>query len=163
MSYPHLTNDSQPHSDQKYHIVGSLLMCNLGLDDYEHYNGSTDAAAVAAAVARAQQYILPICLQTLTFYSEHYANDAHGKLDMFPSQAEETWQCPDPTSRSNCVTNPSSDVAGLWAVTARLANPTLAALLTAAERATVADLRSRIPPLPVGPRRYGPNPTTDTV
>jgi hypothetical protein len=39
---------------------------------------------------------------------------------MFPAQALETHQCPDPTSRASCATNPSTDVSGLRAVLTRL-------------------------------------------
>ena len=42
--------------------------------------------------------------------------DAHGKTDMWPAQALETYQCADPTSRANCPSNPSTDIAGLMAV-----------------------------------------------
>ena len=34
--------------------------------------------------------------------------DSGGKTDMFPAQALETYQCKDPTSRTNCPSNPSS-------------------------------------------------------
>ena len=36
-------------------------------------------------------------------------------------------------------------------------------LLTSEDRAMITALRPRIPPLPVGARQYGPNPTTDAV
>ena len=152
---------------QKYHIMGSLALCNLGLDDwqYHHIMGGDGAAAEAAARERMRDFVMPICLNVTAFYHEHYRLDGEGKLDLFPSQAEETWQCPQPHSRDDCVTNPSSDIAGLWAITTRMlsADFGIRELLSSADLAALTVLRQRIPPLPHGPRPYPPNPTLEDV
>jgi hypothetical protein len=149
---------------QKYHIMGTLALCSLGLDDFDYHSGSLDAAMDSELRQRMMEFVLPICLNATTFYAEHYAHTGPGgALDMFPSQAEETWQCPAPKNRSNCVTNPSSDIAGLWAITTRLLLPDLATILTAGQQLSLRGLLAHIPPLPVGPRPYKPNPTRKRV
>jgi hypothetical protein len=65
---------------QKYHIVGSLMLCNLGLDDYQYHG--------AAAEGRLNEYVLPICLAVTDFYRQHYRLDTQDKLDMFPAQGD---------------------------------------------------------------------------
>jgi hypothetical protein len=138
--------------------MGTLALCALGLDDLDYHSGDGVPAAMAAAVRRRMlAYVLPICLNATTYYAEHYKQRGPGgALDMFPSQGEETWQCPDPSNRSECTTNPASDIAGLWAVTDRLLQPDLAdghtPMLTKEQVATVRDLVGHIPPLPMGPR-----------
>ena len=62
---------------QKYHIMGTLALCSLGLDDHEHH-GPT---------ARFADYVLPICLSATTYYAEHYRK-VGGKLDLFPAHGE---------------------------------------------------------------------------
>ena len=137
---------------QKYHIMGTLALCSLGLDDFDYHQKT----------ARLVDYVLPICLNATTYYALHYKK-VEGKLDMFPAQGEETWQCPDPHVRSNCTTNPASDIAGLWGVTTRLLKPGLVELLGEEQAASLRDLLTHIPPLPLGPRPYHPNPTTARV
>ena len=147
---------------QKYHFMGTLALCSLGLDDWDYHSGASAHSATAkAARERMRNFILPICLNATTFYFEHYnPTGPDGKQDMFPSQAEETWQCPDPHNRTQCTTNPASDIAGLWAVTDRLihldhplngvggGDP----MLTAAQAEMLVALRQVIPNLPVGVR-----------
>lgn len=151
---------------QKYHIMGTLALCSLGLDDWDYYYSGEPIASAAMAEAtahgRMRDFILPICLNATTFYFEHYkASGPEGKLDMFPSQGEETWQCPDPHNRTACTTNPASDIAGLWAITdrlLRLAPDTNAGagpsdtMLTKAQAEMLRALRQVIPELPVGAR-----------
>ena len=137
--------------------MGTLALCNLGLDDWQyHVQGADEAGDDAAVRKRLKHFVLPICLAATTFYREHYKTDGKGKLDMFPSQAEETWQCPQPHNRSECTTNPSSDIAGLWAITSRLLSSSfgVSPMLTATERAGLRELLQKIPPLPQGPRPY---------
>ena len=135
--------------------MGTLALCNLGLDDWQyHVQGADEAGDDAAVRKRLKRFVLPICLAATTFYHEHYQTDGKGKLDMFPSQAEETWQCAQPHNRSDCTTNPSSDIAGLWAITSRLLSSSFGVLplLTATEGAGLRELARKIPPLPQGPR-----------
>ena len=155
---------------QKYHIMGTLALCSLGLDDWDYHSGNV-ATADTAARERMLEFVLPICLNATTFYDEHYSLTG-GKLDMFPSQGEETWQCPNPHNRSQCTTNPASDIAGLWAITDRLLRPDLTTghqpLVTASQAAALRRLVLHVPPLPSGPRPavggYSKaSPTTDRV
>ena len=146
---------------QKYHIMGTLALCSLGLDDWDYFSGEDVAPDVAnAARTRMAEYILPICLNATVYYDEHYplSKDGNHKLDMFPSQGEETWQCPQPKNRSGCTTNPASDIAGLWAITQRLLRTDLTAgdkpLIDANTAVSLRQLIARIPTLPVGPRPY---------
>ena len=149
---------------QKYHIVGTLALCALGLDDFDYHSGG--GVVDPAMKQRLAEFVIPICLNATTYYLAHYPQTGPGgKLDLFPAQAEETWQCPaEPqVNRSNCVTNPASDIAGLWSVTTRMMQPALAKMLTAAQVASLRDLLLHIPPLPKGPRPYNPLPTSDEV
>ena len=85
------------------------------------------------------------------YYREHYPgiNTTTNKTHIFPSQSLETWQCPDiPPVASNCVTNPTPDIAGLRAVLPRLLKLP-AHLTTAAQRAAWGKQLSPLPELPV--------------
>ena len=94
----------------RFHWVGGLELMNLMLDQYDWY-AQDDIITI---------YLLPIADVLLTHYIEHYpVNTTSGKLDMFPAQSLETWQCPSP-ERNNCVTNPAEQVAGLRTVSQRL-------------------------------------------
>ena len=42
--------------------------------------------------------------------------DGNGKIDMWPAQALETYQCKDLSSRDGCPSNPSTDIGGLMSV-----------------------------------------------
>ena len=89
-------------------------------------------------VAFLRRTLLPTAQAVLTFFDQHYDTDERGKLVMHPSQAAETWW--------DC-TNPTPEVAGLHAVTARLlALPK--DLSTANERAFWTELRHKLPELP---------------
>jgi hypothetical protein len=65
---------------------------------------------------------LPIAVSVAEGFRQRWTqiNNATGKIDHWPSQALETYQCPDPTSREHCPTDASTDIAGLMAVLPRL-------------------------------------------
>ena len=72
---------------QKYHIMGTLALCSLGLDDFDHHGTSP----------RFADYVLPICLSATTYYAEHYRK-VSGKLDLFATEGNpraRTWLNPD--------------------------------------------------------------------
>ena len=97
----------------RYHIVGSLELVFLLLDDFDFTGNKTVA----------QSYLLPIAQTVLTYYDKHWPNkdSKTGKTVFFPSQSLETWQCPNiPATVSTCVTNPTPDVAGLHAILPRM-------------------------------------------
>ncbi len=123
----------------RFHYTGSLELCLMLLDDFAFRANATVWSAFGDAV----------CSRVVTFFDEHFPqNDAGGAMDMFPAQALETWQCADPSARDACVTNPSTDIAGLMAVLPRLlALPD--ALANASQRAAWTALAARLPPLPL--------------
>ena len=90
------------------------------------------------------------------YYANHFKDGADGKLDMFPAQALETWQCLTvPPTRSDCVTNPMPQVAGLHALLPRLLALSNTVVPAAATRAKWEALAKRVPALPVGPCMQG--------
>ena len=92
---------------------------------------------------------LPMAVSVVEGFRQRFPNKtADGKMDMWPSQALETYQCHDPTSRSSCPANPSTDVGGLMAVLPRLlALP--ASATTAAQHAAWTTMLAELPPMPV--------------
>lgn len=86
----------------RYYYSCGLELLALMLDYAEF---TMDEAFVRAT-------LLPWAESILTFYDQHYARDANGKLRMMPAQALETWQN---------VINPAPDIAGLRYTLARLA------------------------------------------
>lgn len=85
-----------------------------------------------------REQLLPTARAVLRFFDGFYPTNAQGKLVMHPSQALETWwRC----------TNPMPELAGLYAVTARLLElPD--GTLSAADRQWVEALRRKLPDLP---------------
>ena len=96
----------------RFHHTGSLELALMTLDDFT-MTGDTDIL---------QNYAMPICNTVLEFFRTRFPNKdpKSGKTDMWPSQGLETHQCLDPSSRTSCATNPSTDIAGLKAVLSRL-------------------------------------------
>lgn len=96
----------------RFHFTGSLELALMTLDDY----------VMTGDVKVLQDYGIPICSTVLEFFRTRFpeTDNTTGKTDMWPSQGLETHQCPDPTSRQKCATNPSTDLSGLHAVLTRL-------------------------------------------
>ena len=97
----------------RYHIVGSLEMCNLLLDDWTWFKNETIV----------KYYLLPICNVIIKHYNLHFTdiNNITNKINIYPSQSLETWQCPDiPPNSNNCVLNPTEQIAGLNTILNRL-------------------------------------------
>lgn len=114
---------------------------------------------------------LPIPVAVVEGYRQRFPNrDAAGKIDMWPAQvcyvhvqsciflhflivhltqALETWQCPDPTSRLSCPTNPSTDISGMQAVLSRLIKLP-ANIVTPDQIEGWAALLKDLPPIPTG-------------
>jgi len=72
---------------------------------------------------------------------------------MWPAQALETYQCPDPSSRAKCGTNPSTDISGLGAVLARALALPAAVGVDGATTAAWAALLASLPPLALAPSK----------
>jgi hypothetical protein len=124
----------------RYHREGGLELSLLALDWFAH----------TGDLAYFQRTLLPQIEAYVDYYAQHFGNDADGRLDIFPGQALETWQCKTtPPSRADCVTNPMPEVAGLHAVLPRLLGFN-SSVVPAATLAKWAALRARVPPLPVG-------------
>jgi len=85
----------------------------------------------------------------ISFYFNHFPNkDSKGKIEIYPTQSIETWQCPNyPPNPSNCATNDMPTVAGLLVVLSRLTklDPSFS---TPAQRTQWQQLLSTLPPLP---------------
>jgi len=121
-----------------YNLQGAL---DLSLFILDHYTWTQDSAALTK--------YLPIAVAVVNFYSKYWtATDSNGKIVMYPTQAIETWQCPNyPPSSSNCATNDAPTIAGLLAVIPKLlALPT--SITTADQRSFWTTLLNKVPPLP---------------
>ena len=131
----------------RYHREGGLELALLMLDWLAHTNNATYF----------RDALMPQIALYVQYYAEHFADDPDtGRLDMFPAQALETWQCKSvPPTRDNCVTNPTPEVAGLHAVLPRLLSLDDEALPAdtgerARLRAAWVSLARRVPDLAVG-------------
>eukprot|EP00049_Salpingoeca_infusionum_P012044 m.213642 g.213642 ORF g.213642 m.213642 type:complete len:193 (-) comp15090_c0_seq1:3341-3919(-) len=95
----------------RYHDEGNLELLLFLLDTYSHTQNASVWMSWGAPMASA----------ILNYYVQRYPPPSTGQpIDFFPAQALETWQCPKPTDRSNCVTNPAPLVAGLRSVLPKL-------------------------------------------
>ena len=131
----------------RYHREGGLELSLLALDWLEH---SQDLGYF-------QRILLPQIVLYLDYYANHFGNGADGRLDIYPSQALETWQCTEvPPTRDSCVTNPMPKVAGLHALMPRLLALNASVVPDAATRTKWQALAKRVPELPVGPCMQGP-------
>ena len=99
----------------------------------------------------------------IDYYASHFKDGPDGRLDIFPSQALETWQCTEmPPTRGSCVTNPMPKVAGLQALLPRLLALNETIVPDSGTRAKWQALAKRVPELPVGPCMQGPGKGTAT-
>ncbi len=96
----------------RYYWNSGLELIHLLLDDYKWNLNDTIV----------NTYLLPISDALLTHYDKHFGiNSTTGKMNIYPSAALETWQCPDiPPNKTNCVTNPVEQIAALGVITQRL-------------------------------------------
>jgi Domain of unknown function (DUF5703) len=97
----------------RYHFTGALELVLLMLDDFS-YTGNMRVA---------EKYLVPIASSVTQFFRQHWTqiDPNTNQTIFFPSQSLETWQCPDvPINATNCVTNPTPDIAGLHAILSRL-------------------------------------------
>ena len=125
----------------RFHWTGSLELALMVLDLYDATGDQDDLDnyhPIAAAVVEAFRQRFPNKDKTT------------GKIDMFPSQALETYQCPDPENRNNCGTNPSTDIGGLMAVLPRLIATAQAAKVPPAQVEVWKQHLSDLPALPKG-------------
>ena len=84
------------------------------LDWFDHVRQVPESASFF------QTQVVPFMEGTMQYYDHHFNRTEGGKLDIYPAQALETWQCQSyPPTRADCVTNPMPEVAGLRAVLAR--------------------------------------------
>ncbi|KAJ9473473.1 hypothetical protein DIPPA_28186 [Diplonema papillatum] len=116
-----------------YNWQGSLDMSLFALDYHSHTGDDG---------------FLHIVGEVLDFYRQKFTQtDGNGNMHIYPSQAIETWQCPNyPPSPDNCAANDMPTVAGLTSVSKRLLDTQFG---TPAQRANWTMLQSRIPPVPV--------------
>jgi len=124
----------------RYNYQGGL---DLSLMIIDHYNYFQDTQVF-------NRY-LPIITGVIQFYSSRWtAMDNNGKIIFFPSQSIETWQCPTyPPVASDCVTNDTPDIAGLYGVLTRLlAFPN--GVLPGSFVNLCKQLFGKLPPIPTG-------------
>jgi hypothetical protein len=122
-------NKLQKSGYHKYEWVSGLELANMALEYYEY----TEDADFLNAKA------VPLAIELLRFFNEHYAIDAAGKLFMSPSQAVETWWDCD---------NPMPELAGIYAVIERLERLPDDAL-TVNGKELVSELKRKLPELPL--------------
>jgi len=124
----------------RYHFTGGLELALMVLDHWDAYRNLGDL----------NKY-LPIVVGVVEGFRQRFpsVDNATGKTDMWPSQALETYQCHDPTSRSSCPTNPTTDIAGLMAVLPRLMGLPTESVVTKQMRDTWATQLAALPLLPV--------------
>lgn len=98
----------------RFHFTGSLEMSLMALDLYDATQSEDDLTAY-----------LPLVAAVVEGFRQRFPNkDAEGKIDMWPSQALETYGCHNITggsenggkegapNRETCMTNPSTDISG---------------------------------------------------
>ena len=138
------TCDGTPHIHNnrwiRYHWDGALELCVLMIETYQYTLNDTFARAT----------LLPVCSPILEFFRLHYpARDAHNRTVFYPSQALETWQCPNPDNSSQCVTNSVIFIGGLqYVLSELLALP--ASLVDDELRGVWGAQYAALPPLPLG-------------
>ena len=123
----------------RFHWTGGLELALLVLD---YYDATSDATGF-------EKYF-PMAVAVVEAFRQRFpnTNSTTGKIDFFPAQALETYQCPTPTSRDGCPTNPSADIGGLMSVLPRMiALPSSLAFITAAQRTTWAKHLAALPAL----------------
>lgn len=106
---------SRPHGMPKsqwigLHYTGGLELSLLILDRYQW---TQDAQVL-------EQHLEIILGVVSAFVHRFPIPEEGGKIDLFPAQSLESWQCKNPENRSDCVTNPTPEIAGLTVVLQRL-------------------------------------------
>lgn len=124
--------DVYPQSGyMRYHTQGAIEVVYEMLDYYDNVQD----------VRFLKDKLLPFADAILTYYNEHWKKGTDGKIVFDPSQSIEVYQ--------KGVVNPTPDIAGLWSVTEHLSALPVG-LTSPGERQLWADLRSALPPIPVG-------------
>ncbi|MDR2755515.1 MAG: DUF5703 domain-containing protein [Planctomycetaceae bacterium] len=113
----------------KYEWVGGLEIAHMMLEYYEYTEDINFLYKKA----------IPLTIEILTFFNEHYKTNTNGKLFMSPAQALETWWDCD---------NPTPELAGIYGVIEQLERlPDH--LLTAETKQFVSELKQKLPELPL--------------
>lgn len=133
----------------RYHIVGSLELVFLLLDDY-HF---TQDKAIA------ERFLLPIAQTVLAYYDEHWPqkHPQTKKTVFFPAQSLETWQCRSvPAKVEDCVTNPTPDMAGLHAILPKMLQLSSSGLaVPPSEHQRWQRMLNDLPDIPIGKDKHG--------
>jgi hypothetical protein len=140
-------NGASVNSYIRFHWTGALELSLMILDLWDTMGYTSDLARY-----------LPVVEGVVEGFRQRWPNKdaSSGKIDMFPSQALETYQCPDPTSRLKCGTNPSTDIAGLMAVLPRLI---AYAAVAGVDPSTVAVWKTFLSDLPALPKGSASKPS----
>jgi hypothetical protein len=145
-------NGASSNTYIRFHFTGSLELSLMVLDHYDVTQSKDDLFRY-----------LPIAVAVVEGFRQRWTevNTTTGKLDHWPSQALETYQCPDPTSRDRCPTDASTDIAGLMAVLPRLI--ALSDGVTPAQVKVWKAHLAALPALPVGPATKTPTYSADKL
>ena len=134
-------NGASSNTYIRFHWTGALELSLMVLDHFDATGNLTDL----------KKY-LPMATGVVEAYRQRFPNkDSTGKIDMWPAQALETYQCHDPTSRTKCPTNPSTDIGGLRSVLPKLIGLPETSGVTAAQRTAWKAHLAALPALPIGP------------
>ena len=138
----------------RFHWTGGLELSLLILDRFTWTNNVTaleQHLEIISSVMLAYMHRYPIIHHRNN--NTHNNNDGTtptiGTIDIFPAQSLETWQCPNPANRSDCVTNPTPEIAGLRAVLTRLLQlPNTVKSIDNRQRQLWRDYLQALPPIP---------------
>lgn len=134
------TDKLQESEWHKWEWVAGPELVFMMLDYYDHTQD----------VLFLQEKILPVALEVVRFFDQHYRTDSSGELVMHPSMACETWW--------DC-TNPMPELAGLHSITQRLLALSKNKL-TDEQRQLLSNFKEKLAPLPTrkikGERAFAP-------
>ncbi|MDR3233667.1 MAG: DUF5703 domain-containing protein [Planctomycetaceae bacterium] len=119
--------DKNPYT--KYYWNGSLELALMILE-YCQYSGDEQTL---------QKRGVPLALEVLKFFDEHYPVNEDGKMFLHPSQSLETWQA---------ASNPMPQIVGQYGVIERL-EQVAGTILTEKNKVFLEKLKQKLPPLPL--------------
>jgi len=120
----------------RYHIQGGLEVTAQMLDVYE----------ISQDEQFARTSLVPLGDAIVTYYAQHWTDDAGGRIRMSPAQSLQTYQLD--------AVNPTPDIAGLMYVLPRLLGLPHT-ITTASQRRDWRGILQRLPPIPTGTTAQG--------
>jgi hypothetical protein len=127
-----LEKRAEPLQDSPWHKYEWVSGLEMSAMMYEYFLYTQDKEFL-------REKLLPLAGAILIFYDQHYGLDEQGMLEIYPSQALETWW--------DC-TNPLPEVAGLYYLTQEL-KKIPADYVTAAFRELLDNIQNKLPAIPL--------------